>query len=371
MLIYLITIFISFFLLHCSFIPKSRYVKFLLVFFSVLMPSLLAAFRDLNIGTDLGVYGLRTFDSAIKAWNVTSPLSFFSEATIEVGYIIINLGVALFSSSYHVLFFVLQFIVLTLVVVGCFLLKDELKQPAFFYLTYLLLNYCFSFNILRQSIAIGIFIIACKFLISRNFWKYAVVIAIGFLFHKSILFMLPLYFIPSLINNYPKIPWNIVVLILGLILYLVFPLLIPLGISVGFLDSKYIRYANSNFSTHKNNLSFYILIFSFSWYALHIAKGKFFHIKRDIYLIGVFSLSAFMLELCGVYNDVASRVSIYIFLLILILMFKVMPPCQLKKIRFNKWLLFLIGFMIIYFLYDALTTGIAETIPYRSKILGL
>jgi hypothetical protein len=52
-------------------------------------------------------------------------------------------------------------------------------------------------------------------------------------------------------------------------------------------------------------------------------------------------------------------------------MFKVMPPCQLKKIRFNKWLLFLIGFMIVYFLYDALTTGIAETIPYRSKILGL
>lgn len=372
MIIYWIIIFISFFLLHFAFQSKKRYMKIIFSVLAIIIPSLLAAFRDITVGTDVGVYGVRVFNQAISAWSITNPISFFynQEINIEKGYILINLFVAYFSSSYHILFFVLQFITLSLVVLGCWKLHKEFKQSAVVFLFYMLLNYAFSFNILRQSIAIGLFVIACNYFVKRKFLSYFFILSLGFFFHNSIMITLPFYFIPSLLAKFPKIPWTVVCFIIGTIFYMMFPYLVPLGISIGVLDPKYIRYANESFNTHKNNIAFYVLAFSFVNYFLYFKRNKILDKIKEFRVISAISISAIMIEMCGVYNDVASRVSMYLFILNFILVLKVLPKSNYQKFIFNKWELLLIVFMVIYFTYNSFG-GLAETIPYRSKILGI
>ncbi|MGP1560891.1 MAG: EpsG family protein [Helicobacteraceae bacterium] len=50
-------------------------------------------------------------------------------------------------------------------------------------------------SLLRQAIAVAFFIIATRYIISKNLKAYIITIAIGSLFHESILVLLPLYFI--------------------------------------------------------------------------------------------------------------------------------------------------------------------------------
>lgn len=58
--------------------------------------------------------------------------------------------------------------------------------------------YSFGFNGIRQYLAISIFLYSFKFIENKNFKKYLLMIFIGSLFHKTILFCLPLYFILNL-----------------------------------------------------------------------------------------------------------------------------------------------------------------------------
>lgn len=370
MTIYWLTFFVAFFSYHFSFAVNTRIVAFLLKGVAIIVPSLVAAFRDLDVGTDVATYGLKIFDLAIASSSLMNPLEIFRYQTVEIGYIWINLLVSYFSSSYHVLFFVLQFVVLLLTVIGCELLKKYLKQPQWFYLLYLLLNYCMSLSMLRQSIAMAVFIIAIRFLLDRKFLAYSIMVFIGFLFHKSIFFVYPLYFVPSLITKFPKAPWYAIVGCGGLGLYMFFPALLPLGISVGLIDSKFIRYAGGEFNTHKNNMFFFAMTFLYFLYFFKTTYLSFDSQKKKI-LVCSLSLCAFMVELCGVYNDVASRVTKYFFLLIMVLWFDFFPAF-LDKSKINKHLILLIAFMFVFFIYNAQSSrGLVNTIPYRSVILGL
>lgn len=52
-----------------------------------------------------------------------------------------------------------------------------------------------SMSMMRQGIAFGIFLIGFHFIIERKFKLYLLAIAIGFLFHSSVIVTLPLYFL--------------------------------------------------------------------------------------------------------------------------------------------------------------------------------
>ncbi len=370
MIIYWLTFLISFSSYHFSFYFRKKVVSFFLKGIAVIIPSLVAAFRDLDVGKDIATYGLQTFDLAIKSNSFANPFDLFRDQAIEIGYIIVNMIVSFFSTSYHVLFFVLQFIVLVLTVVGCELLKKNLKQPQWLFLMYLLFNYCMSFSMLRQSIALAVFIVSIRFLLDRKVFLYSLFIFIGFLFHKSILFVYPVYFVPILLEKYPKVPWYAVLALLGVGLYFFFPSLVPWGISIGVIEPKYMRYVDDSFSTHKNNMAFFAFTF-FYFFLISKIKNLTPLLKYKQVLICSLSICAFMIELCGSYNDVASRVAKYIFLLILVLWFDFFPAFQ-EKWRINRHVVLLVAFMFVYFLYNSQSPdGLANTIPYRSSILGI
>lgn len=55
-----------------------------------------------------------------------------------------------------------------------------------------------SMSMMRQGIAFGVFLMAFHFIIERKFKFYLLAIAIGFLFHSSVIVTLPLYFLYNL-----------------------------------------------------------------------------------------------------------------------------------------------------------------------------
>lgn len=73
------------------------------------------------------------------------------------------------------------------------------SQVAFAFAIFLFAGfYTESFNISRQYIAIGFFIYATRYIFLHSFGKYLLIILIGSLFHSSILFMLPFYWLLDL-----------------------------------------------------------------------------------------------------------------------------------------------------------------------------
>lgn len=73
------------------------------------------------------------------------------------------------------------------------------SQVAFVFAVFLFAGfYTESFNISRQYIAIGFFIYATRYILSHSFYKYLLVILTGALFHSSVLFMLPFYWLLDL-----------------------------------------------------------------------------------------------------------------------------------------------------------------------------
>lgn len=63
--------------------------------------------------------------------------------------------------------------------------------------------YNLSLNTMRQFIAMAVFMYALKHIFNRNFIKYFLWITVAFMFHKTAILFLPLYFLPRLkINDY-------------------------------------------------------------------------------------------------------------------------------------------------------------------------
>ena len=101
-MIYIVTFFCSFLFLKLSEIKLKgcpRYVKQIFVIIGILLPTLLAAFRSVNVGTDVRVYGESVFNAAANAERF-SDMDFLSTwYQIEFGYRVLNFFVSRFTDN--------------------------------------------------------------------------------------------------------------------------------------------------------------------------------------------------------------------------------------------------------------------------------
>lgn len=376
MLIYWLSIFYGFVVAKMAFcVSKRRSWTFFLWLPLIIFPlAMVAACRDLTIGTDLGGYGLRIFDRAIQAQSLEQPLSLFDDGMIEIGYIALNLLVAKFSISYHVFFFWHQFLVLSCVLLGTFLMREYLRKPEMFFLIYLLYLYAFSFSMLRQSLAVGISILAVYFLIQRNLKFFLLVCVLGYFFHNSILFFVPFYFLPDLIKRFPKVNFEILGGLCGAILYIVFPKIVLLLLSSGLINAKYERYANAVYNSHKTNLCLYVLlwlialVYSKKERLLCTAKSEVLYNLRCVRTVCVL---AFFIELCGRYNDIASRLTMYLFFWVISVLLHSIYEVRTSLSRVKIYGVAIVAFMILFFAYSGYVLRTADLFPYTSQILGI
>lgn len=147
----------------------------------------IAAFRHSSVGIDTVVY-----EDAFNYFLANANLrDIFTNGRFEPGFSAVIVLLRKLGS-----FFWLKLFVVTVNV--CLIFKAINKYSSIVWLSCLLYFlyaiYRANFNEMRQAVAVAIAIYGFKYIVDKNFWKYLLTISIAFLFHKTALLMIPLFF---------------------------------------------------------------------------------------------------------------------------------------------------------------------------------
>lgn len=119
---------------------------------------------------------------------------------IELGYLLLNRVIGLFTTNPVFLFAVTSFVILY----GFY--HQFSRYSVNIWLSVLMFvtagSFYASFNITRQILAAAIIFMGSKYLYERKFFKYVLVVIIASLIHTSSLIMIPFYFILNLRLNF-------------------------------------------------------------------------------------------------------------------------------------------------------------------------
>lgn len=183
---------------------KRKKDKGVILFLTILIPTLVAAFRYDN-GADYMMYN-RIFNFIGRGINVNNV----EGKTLEIGFTTLVKICQYIYSEQWLTFGVIAFLIVSLFVKGCFENSDNYKYSILlFFITGV---YFDSFNGLRQYIAVAIMFYSFKYILEGNFKRYLIGIFIGLLFHTSIIFCVPLYFLRNI-----KIDAKKAITIIGLV----------------------------------------------------------------------------------------------------------------------------------------------------------
>lgn len=151
--------------------------------------SLFAGIRSFRVGTDSGNY-TRDFRNQLDIYN------FQFDESVEIGYQLLKYILLSLTDEYFWLFFIAS-----LLIVYCYLNIIKKYSVSYVVSVFLFITlgvYSFSFNGLRQGLAMAIFALALPYLLEKKFFMYVIVCLAASLFHVTALFMIPFYFIVNL-----------------------------------------------------------------------------------------------------------------------------------------------------------------------------
>lgn len=169
-----------------SFLGKRAYciaISFILILF--------AGLRGVSVGPDTAQYKYLFYD--YTNFSFGQLVSFFNYGDTEIGYVLTSKFFSLFTNYETFQLFASIFVV----VPASLLIFRYSRIPwvSYFIFFSLPIFSSMSMSMMRQGFAFGFFLIAYQLVVKRKFLKYALCIAIGFLFHASIICLIPIYFL--------------------------------------------------------------------------------------------------------------------------------------------------------------------------------
>lgn len=152
-------------------------------------------------------------------------------------------------------------------------------------------------NGIRQNIAFCIFIFAIRYIESKSFFKYLLLIALATLFHKSAVILLPLYFVWMIKREwFSNVYVQLVLLLLSFCVVFINPIQAIIGyvddfiVLLGYddyLDSDRMEGARELGMTDMFQLLIYVIIILQSGKMKKYFQSDFFNILYDLFFIGV------------------------------------------------------------------------------------
>lgn len=365
MLIYFLVFITSVFFYRLG--VKKDKINYFFILISICIPSFLAACRDPEIGRDINLYVLPIWESAVSSYDLSQFI--FLNINNEILYLLLNYFISRFTSEFSVYLFIHQAILMSLIVMTSLKVRHSIKSDfvLIFYFFYL---YNTTFSMMRQSLSVllvlyfslNVFYLNPKFSLLKNYLGTFVAL----LAHNSAVFAFLLYPLKKIINFYSnkKIALFIIVTVVFFIIYLLYNVLLSYLIGTGILSMKYENYLDqTEFSSHKIDLLCFVII----------TIAIFFFTTKNNRIIDKFNYTLFLLIISfyltalGNIVEVANRVAYYFVMPLLYLL----PMISKHKSEIFKIKIVIIFLLIVRFVYLALSTGLADTIPYRSNILGI
>ena len=139
-------------------------IPYLLIGLSMAFPVLLAAFRSENIGDDVTFYVIPTFDTVIDADNIVDAIN---SSEIEVLYLLLAYVAKFISTDLWSILMLTELCVVIPFWVAFIKLRDKIDPTFALFLFYCVL-YNHTLNMMRQSIALGIIILAIAYMFQNK-----------------------------------------------------------------------------------------------------------------------------------------------------------------------------------------------------------
>lgn len=171
---------------------------------SLLILILFAGLRAYSVGTDTYAYLF-----AFKSYLENLKYTLIPEDKTEEGYLMLQKLAASLSGDFTILLLLISSIVCTCIYISISKLSEKVWISVFVYLT--MGFYTFFFNGARQGIAIAIYTLSFYFLLRKKFIYYTAIVLVAYLFHRSVLLAIPLYFLFHLKFSYKNLLLMVIV----------------------------------------------------------------------------------------------------------------------------------------------------------------
>lgn len=342
---------------------SQRYLYSILIFLSLLIPAWLAGVRANSVGTDMFYYAIRVFEASDKnASNFSEFISYINFLGIEHGYAIMNFFLVKIFHNIEVMLLVDNFIVIIFVYLG---LKEYFhNKPVWLgMLTFYLLLYNDSLNIMRQSIALSMVFYSIMLLMNRKyFFSFAMaLLATGF--HSTAI--LSFFFLSILWGiNTSKVRKYVVYIISFIAIFLLLKLediaaliitYVPFLAARSYKYSKYLsqlgEYTISLYNCFTFGLIFLLLIITYK-------KVK----QKDQNVIFFITIYIFLLVMLMSTSFILGRIAFYfeIFMTVIIMVLQEIFTGSSKKL----YQIGIIGLLGLSWVYRVILCNYGETFPY-------
>ena len=364
MLLYLLVFIISLLFYKLSTITKYKGISKLFVLLGTLFLAIIGGLRDDTIGTDVLFYADKVFDDAVHS---KSLIEYINNVAIraEAGYAFLQYVVSIFSSNLNASLFVTQCLTFVFFVLAIYERKME-KHIVIVFIFFLLYFYNFSFNLIRQMMAINCCLYAFACFVNRKFLKSTLILLLGFSFHKTVLLAVLLFGICYFFSK-SKFNYKWIILLIGVILLSLFVQRLDAVIeSLAVVDvlSGYQYYTSDAKGTGSNYSELFIRFILFVW--LFSARHYIPKVKFDFFIICLVIESVFFY--LSFYSQYIYRMAFY---LIALDVFFIPETLDAIKNR-SRRILFTTSILLLLFCrwwWMYIYHDIHATVPYKSKIL--
>lgn len=356
---------------YCSHRQNKRKATLFFIL-AVIIVSILAGARDLEVGSDIWTYGEWAFKAAKDNSNIVSYIS--GQSDLEPLYNIFVWIIAQFATDSHWLYF------FTGLVTYCFIMGGILNYEkqisvTLAWLIFLFLYYGDTLNAMRQFIAVAISFWGLKFAFERKYRKYIAVTIIATLFHNTAILSFLVLAVILFLKKRDTFLRRIFVVLLVAISTIMYSQLLEILIGIGLITEKYSRYYATSLGLSLNPilLRLPLLIIIIFFYRIY-CKGERKYIRKfestseaDIIIMlliidilvsamrGTISTLYRASFQFGIYRTIGySRVC-----------------STLKKNNRFAIVFFLLIYLIVLWIYQNVVQGNNDIYPYTSKILGI
>ncbi|MEI3646119.1 EpsG family protein [Lactococcus lactis subsp. lactis] len=340
--------------------------------------AIFAGVRNLNIGGDMNTYVNSVFYSSSSSTSFHSALSV--NPGIEFGYVGLNYAISKFTTNENVYLFILGLIVYGLTYIG-FTQFRKFNQVTVSLFFYLMLLYCLTFTLVRQSISCTLVFLGIGLFINNKKKTAIVLVLSSGLFHSSGFVGISILFFLMILERIKQKAFKKIIILLiitSLMVYIFGDLILSFLVSHNLISLKFSSYLNEGNASMFNvtegvsigNLYRLFFIFLFFCIIRELKKNK---IALFIFSIVVFDF-IFTILAKGAMGLVVSRVSYYFTWLL--------PVAYGFPIRqaFNKQskviVYFVAGVIVIFvFIHVLLKSPVGVTgqqlYPYNSSIFDI
>lgn len=320
-----------------------------------------SGFRDGIGGYDLNNYSY--FFHQIKPINEIGTLTELTSYRFEILYTLLNSSIKFFTENYRVVF-----LICSIISISCISKFNYKYSPyPFFSMLYFLYKLFIYGNLVavRQSVAIGLFLISIKYIEENKFYKYLIINIIGSCFHSSALILIPFFFIRKIdfkkVNLIKLISFTLLMMVISSPLLKIFAYIsryiLPMNIS-----NKIYSYT---YSVYFTNASLLNIVEAVGIVALLYIFYK--EDRNNIIIKG--SYINFMLVVAFIFFSFMARVNLYFGYFYMISVAYIIKGIKNKNLKLLIYMMLLFIFLFG-FIYDIKTFDLGSMQNYSNWLIN-